>query len=318
MVGFAVAFTFIAIFLLAWAFFSLWEGFARSPIRLLRKRFAAAVEQKATIRVFRDESISSLPGVHRFLSQAALAHRLRIYLEQADMAHRVSTVLGAVLLLALLGAWLVWRLTSFWLFSALGLGAFGCLPLLYIRRQRRLRLGLYAEQLPDSLDVLARSLQAGQSFLQGIQSVAREMPEPAGKEFRMTFEELRLGRGLREALQTHADRVENLDFKLLSTALLIQREVGGNLTEILENTSLTIRERYKLFGQIDAISAQNRLGAKIIGVLPLAIAGIVYFLNPNLMMVLFQDELGKKLVAAAIIMQLMGYYVMKRIVNIKI
>lgn len=318
MVGLAVALTFTAIFLLALVLLSLGDSSFQSPMRHLRRRLAAMSEQKTTIRVFRDDTISSLPRLHRFLSQAALAHRLRRYLEQADMAHRVGTVLGTVLLLALLGAWLVWRLTSFWLFSALGLGAFGCLPLLYIRRQRRLRLGLYAEQLPDGLDVLARSLQAGQSFLQGIQSVAREMPEPAGKEFRMTFEELRLGRGLREALQTHADRVENLDFKLLSTALLIQREVGGNLTEILENTSLTIRERYKLLGQVNAISAQNRLGAKIIGVLPLAIAGIVYFLNPNLMMVLFQDELGKKLVAAAIIMQLMGYYVMKRIVTIKI
>jgi len=310
--------TFTAVFLLVLVLVSLGEGFERSPMRLLRRRFAAKSEKKATVRVFRDDTISSLPGLHRLLSRVAFAHQLRRYLEQADISQRVGMVLSTVLLLAFLGGRVAWGLSSSWLWSALGVGAFGSLPLLYIRRRRRLRLSLYAEQLPDALDMLARSLKAGQSFMQGIQSVAREMPEPAGKEFGMTFEALRLGRSLREALQSHAERVESLDFNLLATALLIQREVGGNLTEILENASQTIRERYKLLGQIEALSAANKLGAKIIGVLPVAIAGMVFFLKPDLMMVLFKDEFGRKLVATAIAMQLMGYYVMKRIVTIKI
>lgn len=318
MVEFVVAFTFIAAFLLVWAAISLWEGIERSPMRLLQKRFSTIDQQKTSVRVFRDDAMSGFRLLNRWLTSAALARRFMRYLDQADIPQRVGVVLGAVLLLGFLGGRLVWTLTPSWYWSTLGLCAFGSLPLLYIRRRRRLRLELYAKQLPDGLDVLARSLRAGQSFLQGIQSVARDMPEPAGKEFRMTFEELRLGRSLREALQKHADRVENLDFNLISTALLIQREVGGNLTEVLENTSRTIRERYKLLGQVEAISAQNRLGAKIIGVLPIAIAGIVYMLNPNLIMVLFRDEMGKKLVIAAVTMQLMGYYVMKRIVTIKI
>ena len=318
MVGFAVAFTFMAVFLLVLVLVPVWEGFERSPMRLLRRRFAAASQQKATLRVFRDDSMSGLPVFDRWLSRAALARKLLRYLEQADISQRVGVVLGTVLLLALLGGRLVWGLTSSWYWSTLGVGAFGSLPLLYIRRRRRRRLSLYAEQLPDALDVLTRSLQAGLSFLQGVQAVAREMPEPTAREFQMTFEQLRLGRSLREALQSHADRVENLDFNLLSTALLIQRDVGGNMTEVLENTSRTIRGRFKLLGEIQTLSAQTRLSGKIVGALPIAIGVMIYLLRRELIMVLFTEEIGRTLVAMAVVMQILGFYAMNRITTIKV
>lgn len=317
MVGFAVAFTFMAVFLLAWVMVSLWEGFERSSMRHLRRRFAAASQQRTTVRVFRDDAMSGLQALDRWLSRAALARKLLRYLEQADISQRVGMVLGTALLLALLGGRLVLVLMSSWYWSALGAGALGSLPFLYVRRRRRLRLSLYAEQLPDALDVLTRSLQAGLSFLQGVQAVAREMPEPTAREFRMTFELLRLGRGLREALQLHADRVENLDFKLVCTALLIQREVGGNLTEVLGNTSRTIRERFKLLGDIRTLSAQTRLSGKVVAAIPIAIAGMIYFLKPDLAMVLWTEEIGRKLLAIAFVMQILGFYVMNRITTIK-
>src|SRR3972149_9267424 len=150
MVGFAVALTFLAVFLLVLVLVSLGEGFGRSPMRLVRRRFAAARQQKATVRVLRDDPLSGLPVLDRWLSRAAFAHKLLRYLEQADISRRVGMVLGIVLLLALLGGRLVWGLMSSWFWSALGVGAFGSLPLLYIRRRRRLRLSLYAEQLPDA------------------------------------------------------------------------------------------------------------------------------------------------------------------------
>lgn len=318
MVEFVVAFTFMAVFLLVWVVVSLWEGVERSPMRLLRRRFAAAAQQKATVRVFRDDAMSGLVVVDRWLSRAALARKLMRYLDQADISQRVGMVLGAALLLALLGGRLVWGLMSSWYWFPLGAGAFGSLPLLYVRHRRQRRLGLYAAQLPDALDVLTRSLQAGLSFLQGVQAVAREMPEPTAKEFRMTFELLRLGRSLREALQSHADRVENLDFNLICTALLIQRDVGGNLTEVLENTSRTIRERFKLLGEIRTLSAQTRLSGKIVAALPIAIAGMIYLLKPDLVMVLFTEEIGKTLVKIAVVMQILGFYVMNRITIIKV
>lgn len=318
MVELAVVLTFMAVFSLVLLLVSLWGGSQRSPMRLLRGRFTAASQQKATVRVFRDATMSGLPLLHCWLNRVAFARKLEKYLEQAGISQRVGMVLGTVLLLAVLSGRLVWSLTSSWLWSALGVGTFGSLPLLYVQRRRRLRLGFYAEQLPDALDVLTRSLQAGQSFLQGVQAVAREMPEPAAREFQMTFEQLRLGRSLREALQSHADRVENLDFNLLATALLIQREVGGNLTEILENTSRTIRERFKLMGQIRALSAQNWLAGRIIGVMPFAIGVMIYLLRPDLIMVLFKEETGRTMMAMAVVMQILGYYVMKRIMIIKL
>lgn len=318
MVGFVVAFTFMAVFLLVWVLASLWDGFERSPMRLLRRRFAAAAQQKPTVRVFRDDAMSGLHALDRWLSRAALARKLLRYLDQADISQRVGAVLGAVLLLALLGGRLVWGLTSDGYWSALGTGTFGSLPLLYVRRQRRLRLDLYAKQLPDALDVLARSLQAGQSFLHGVQAVAREMPEPTAREFRMTFELLRLGRSLRDALQAHADRVENLDFNLFATALLIQREVGGNVTEVLDHTSRTIRERFKLLGEVKTLSAQTRLSGKVVGALPIAIGVIIYLMKPDLAMVLFTEEIGRTLVKFAIVMQILGFYVMNRITVIKV
>ncbi|MGH7409990.1 MAG: type II secretion system F family protein [Candidatus Methylomirabilis sp.] len=317
MLGLAVVLTSIAVFLLVLALVSLGEGFQRSPMRLVRGRFTAASQQKTTVRVFRDVTMSHLPVLDRWLSRVAFAHKLGKYLDQAGISQRVGVVLGAVLLLAVLGGRLTWALSSSWLWSAIGVGAFGSLPLLYVRRRRRVRLSLYSEQLPDALDILARSLQAGQSFLQGIQTVAREMPEPTKTEFQMTFEQLRLGRSLREALQSHADHVENLDFNLLSTALLIQREVGGNLIEVLENTSHTIRERYKLIGQIRALSAQNRLAGKLVAAMPFAIGVMIYLLRRDHIMILFTDETGRTLMTIAVVMQIMGYYVMKRIVTIK-
>ena len=314
----AGALTFTAVFLVVLVLVSLGEGVERSPMRLLRRRFAAASQQKATVRVFRDDTLSGLPVLDRWLRHAAFAHKLGRFLNQADMSQRVGMVLGAVLLLALLGGRLVWDLTSSWLWSALAAGALGSLPLLYVQRRRRVRLGLYAEQLPDALDVLTRTLQTGQSFLQGIQTVAQEMPNPSQKEFQITFEALRLGRSLREALQEHAERVKNLDFNLLAMGLMIQREAGGNLTEILENTSQTIRERYKLMGQIQVLTAQNRLAAKIVGAMPVAIGVMIYFLKPDLIMVLFKEEIGRTLVSVAAVMQIMGYYAMKRIATIKL
>ena len=317
MLGLAVVLTFMGVFLLVLVLVSLGEGRQGSSTRLVLRRFTPGSEQKATVRVFRDETMSALPVLHRWLRSVAFASKLGRYLEQADISKRVGMVLATVLLLAFLGGRLIWSLTSSWFWPAFGVGAFGSLPFLYVWRRRRVRLSLYAEQLPDALDLLAQSLKAGQSFLQGVQAVAREMPDPARTEFRRTYEELRLGRSLREALQSHATRVEHLEFNLLATAVLIQREVGGNLTEILENASRMIRERYKVIGQIRALSAQNRLAGRIIGALPFAIGVMIYLLRPDLIMVLFKEEIGRTLLAVAVLMQIMGFYAMKRIMTIK-
>lgn len=318
MLGAAVGFTFVSVALMTLGLVSLWYGFRHSPLRLLHRRLIPPDQRKTALRVFRDQTMSSLPVLHRWLSRAAFTGTLKRYLEQAEISQPVGVVLGLALLAAILGGHLVWRLTSSWFWSALGTGVPAILLLLYVLRRRRARLRRYAEQLPDALDVLTRALQAGQSLLQGLQSVAREMPEPAATEFRMTSEALRLGHSLRDALHAHSARVENLDFNLLATAVLIQREVGGNLVEVLDHASRTIRERYKLFGQIRALTAEGRLTGRIIGALPLGIGLMIYLLRPDLIMVLFKEEVGRSLVAVAVAMQLVGFYAMKRIMTIRV
>lgn len=318
MVGLAVVLTFMATFLLVLVLLSLGEGPLQSPMRRLRRQLTAKSEATAAVRVFRDDTLSTVPVLDQWLSRATLARRLKRYLEQADISLRVGVVLGIALVLAVLGGRLAWHLTFSPLWWALGLSASGSVPFLYIQHRRRLRLRRYAEQLPNALDVLNRSLQAGHSLLQGLHFAAQEMPEPASKEFRMTFEELRLGRSLREALQIHADRVENLDFNLFATALLIQREAGGNLTEILENASGTIRERYKLMGLIQALTSQTRLASKVVAALPFGIGSTIYLLKPDLIMILFKEETGRTLLAFALMLQVAGFFVMKWITTIKV
>jgi tight adherence protein B len=318
MLALAALLTFAAVFLLVTALTHLWERRAQSALQLMQARLNGARPDQTTVRLFRNDRMSALPGLHHWLSRTAFANRFRRYLEQADLAQSVGLVLGIALLLAILSAHVMWKVTSSWLLAMLGMCLFGSLPLLYVARRRRRRLTLYSQQLPEALDVLARSLKAGHSFLQGVQAVGREMPEPAATEFRMTFEALRLGRSLREALQAHANRVENLDFNLIATSLLIQREVGGNLAEVLENVSHTIRERFKLLGQIRSLSAQNWLAGKIVCALPFAIGVVIYLLRPELILVLFKEETGKNLIAIAMLMQILGFFAMRRIMTIKI
>jgi len=319
MLGVGVALIFLAVFFLVLGAALLRASLMQVPIRLMRRRLAAGAAHPATaVRLFLNERMSSVPVLESWLSRVPVARMLKRYLDQANIQRPVGVVLGITLLLTFLGAYLgrVVMVSSLW--AAVGAGLFGSLVPLYVRRRRRQRLEAYAAQLSDALDVLNRSLRAGQSFLQGVQTVAREMPEPAAPEFRLTFEALRLGRPLREALQAHAERVENLDFNLFATALLIQREVGGNLTEILENSSLTIRERYKLLGQVRALTAQNRLASRVIGVLPFIVGGLVFFIHPALMSVLFKEPIGRTMVAGALMLLLLGFYLMKRITTIEI
>ncbi len=318
MLGLAVVLTFTAVFLLVLVAPSGGASVWRSPLREVVRRLTAGDKPRTAIRLIRDNTMSALPVLHRWLTSAAFARRLARYLEQAEISQRVAVVLALVLLLALLAGHLAWRLTASWLLLVLGMGGCGSLPWLYVRRRRRIRLGRYAEQFPDALDMVSQCLKAGQSLLQGIQAVAREMPEPARTEFRRTYEEVRLGRSLRDALQSHAARVENMEFNLLATAVLIQREVGGNLCELLENASRTIRERFKLLSQVRALTGQNRLAAKILGAFPFVLGVVIYLLRPDLIMVLFTEEIGWTLLAFALLLEGIGVYVMKRITTIKV
>jgi tight adherence protein B len=194
----------------------------------------------------------------------------------------------------------------------------GSLPLMWVLFRRKRRLRAFAGQLPDALEMLARSLRAGQSLGFGFNMVASEMGPPIGKEFGRVFEEQNLGVNLDESLRQMGDRIPNLDLKFFATAVILQRQTGGDLAEILDKIGTLIRDRFRVWGQVQALTGEGRLSGVVLLGLPFVLFLAVYRLNPDYVKVLFTDPMGKKMLMVAVIMQTIGALVIRKIVNIKV
>jgi tight adherence protein B len=192
------------------------------------------------------------------------------------------------------------------------------LPLFWLTWRRKRRFAKFGSQLSGALELIARALRAGHSLSAGFQLVGTEVPEPLGAEFGRVFEEQNLGIPMDEALRSLCDRVPNLDLKFFVTAVVLQRQTGGDLAEILDKISHLIRERFNIYGQIQALTGEGRLSGVVLMGLPPVLFLAVYKLNPDYMMVLFTDPLGRKMMLGAIVLQLLGAVVIKKIVNIKV
>ncbi|HEX5337085.1 MAG TPA: type II secretion system F family protein, partial [Gallionella sp.] len=196
--------------------------------------------------------------------------------------------------------------------------AVGAIPLYYVHRAKQKRLTTFEQQLPDALDLMGRALRAGHAFHGALKMVGDEMPEPVAGEFRMTFDELNYGIGLQDALQNLAIRAPSDDLRYFVIAVLIQRETGGNLTELLDNISRLIRARLNLLGTIRVLSAEGRLSAWILGLLPFVMAFYMNMVNPKLMSMLWTDPTGLKMVWSMLVIMLVGAYWMRRIIRIHV
>ena len=194
----------------------------------------------------------------------------------------------------------------------------GSLPLVWVLLRRKRRLKAFATQLPDALEMLARALRAGQSLAFGFNMVATEMRPPIGKEFSRVFEEQNLGIPMDESLRGMSDRIPNLDLKFFVTAVILQRQTGGDLAEILDKIGSLIRDRFRIWGQVQALTGEGRLSGVVLLALPFVLFITVYHLNPKYVMVLFTDPMGKKMLAFAVVMQVLGALVIRKIVNIKV
>lgn len=194
----------------------------------------------------------------------------------------------------------------------------GSLPLFYVAFMRKRRLKKFGAQLPEALDLIARALRAGHSLPAGFHLAAEQMTEPLGPEFGRCYDEQNLGLPLEEALTELTERVPNVDLRFFATAVIIQRQTGGDLAEILDKISRLIRERFQIWGQIQALTGEGRLSGIVLMVLPPALFLVMLRINYDYVMKLFEDPLGHKMLAAAIILQLIGGYAIRRIVNIKV
>jgi tight adherence protein B len=238
--------------------------------------------------------------------------------EQADCHIKPSTLFGIGLLLALLGATAsVLVKVPLYLAPFNGLMMFS-LPWLWLWNKRRARLSRFGGQLSDALELVARALRAGHSLGAGMHVVAEEMPSPIADEFGRVFEEQNLGIPIEDAMRSMCDRVPNLDLRFFVTSVAIQRQTGGDLAEILDKIGYVVRERFRILGQVKALTGEGRLSGVVLIALPFALFGFMLNAKPDYVEPLWTTDLGKKMSVAAIIAQVLGALVIRKIVNIKV
>jgi tight adherence protein B len=194
----------------------------------------------------------------------------------------------------------------------------GWVPYLVVRSRAAKRLDRFEEVFPEAIDMLGRAIRAGHPLSAGIQMVGQEVQEPVAAEFRRLFEEQRFGVPFTDALLGMVDRVDLVDVRIFTTAVIVQREVGGNLAEILDNIAAMIRARFRIRRQLRTYTAQGRLTGLVIGLMPFAVVGAIFVIDRDYITTLFDHPVGRFMVAAAIVMQIVGYFWVRRIVNIEI
>ncbi|MBC7454128.1 MAG: type II secretion system F family protein [Massilia sp.] len=313
---------FIAVILLLEGVYLMWRAYrgpAATKVALRLKGLSAAADSSAQSALLRQRMLSELPPLERLLLRLPRAHQLDRWILQANLNWSVaflllgSTALGAAGLLATTAL-----LHQPLPISALVAGAAACAPLLYVRRRRARRLVKLEQQLPDALDLLVRALRAGHAFGAGLQMIGEEMAEPIASEFRFVHDEVNFGVSLEQALSNLSVRIPVTDLRYFVVAVLIQRDSGGNLTEVLGNLSRLIRQRLKLFWHVRVLSAEGRMSAWLLSLLPFVIAALMTVFNPEFMTPLWHDPIGVTIVRSMLLSMACGILLLRKIIRIRI
>jgi tight adherence protein B len=316
-----VAFTFaLVLAIVLGAYFALVvrrETFERSTLlRRLGKSTTGAVKTQQLERPA--ERLSNVRFMERVLSRAnGVSGPLDRLVTQSGLKMTVGTLIIMSVLFALIGFALVKTLTYY---TYLGLAAapvFGLLPYFFVRYARSRRMQLFEEQFPETIELIARALRAGHAFPTGLQMAAEEIPDPVGAEFKLVYDRQNFGMSLNDALKGLAERVPILDAKFFATAVLTQRETGGNLSEVLDNLAGVIRERFKVKRQVRVVTAHGRITGWILAALPPALALVLCFVSPDHMKTMISDPLGVRMLAIGGTMQVVGTLIIRKLVNIR-
>jgi tight adherence protein B len=237
--------------------------------------------------------------------------------EQADCNIKPSILFGVSLGLSFFSAAIcIWLVNMY--VVPLAAVIFFCLPWVWLFTKRATRLKKFAAQLPDAMELVARALRAGHSLAAGMHVVAEEMPSPICKEFAQVYDEQNLGIPLEDALKGMCDRVPNLDLRFFVTSVAIQRQTGGDLAEILDRIGHVIRERFKILGQVKALTAEGRLSGIVLIAMPIGLFFLMLWMKPDYIELLWTDPMGIKMSIAAIVLILIGAYAIKKIIDIKV
>jgi tight adherence protein B len=314
---------FLFFLFLTYALFMLASRKSDARDERLEQRVAEALQESEsvpldeTIQITRDDSIGGNPTINRLLSSLDFAKRLDLMIKQADVHITVSRLLAFSVIAGLMAALAAYTVLN--LFPAIVLSVVAAaIPILHVAWQRKKRLRKFNAQLPDTLDLLSRSLAVGHAFSESLNQVASEMPDPIASEFRATFEEQKLGLSTKVALDRLTERVPLMDLRLCVTAMHIQRETGGNLAEILEKVSQTIRERFKIMEDFRSMTTSARASGWILCALPFALVFVLTVMDPDYMGLLVHDQRGHYVLAFAIVWQTIGMLLIKKFLNIKV
>lgn len=270
------------------------------------------------VDVRKNDLMSSIPVLDRFLRKIELTPRLRRLLYQANLKWTVGGLVLMCLAAFAIPGYLVYLRTGSVMFGLLVGAAFGFLPFGYVLQMRSRRMSKFEEGLPEALDLIVSALRVGHSLNSALGLVTRECPDPVGPEFRVAFDEQNYGLELKTALENMVNRMPVQDLRIVVTAIMIQKESGGNLAEVLEKTSQVIRERFRLKRQVMTHTAQGRLTGVILTLLPIVLGCALYFVNPKMMSLLWTRELGIKLLYAAGGMIVVGGLIIRKIVNMDV
>jgi tight adherence protein B len=293
-----------------------------SKARLLRERLSTVQktperEAGENLALLRDEVLSKIPALDNLLRRSNSISNLQTLLEQGDVKSRAgNVVLLGLLCGALLG--LLVLLFGYPQFAWLGVlfGVF--LPYSYANYKRNKRFQKFEELFPEAIDTLARAVRAGHAFTTALELIASEIADPVASEFRKLFEEQKFGMPVRDALINLTERVPLVDVKFFVTAVMLQRETGGNLAEILDNLSYVIRERFKIMRQVRVHTAQGRMTMLLLMGLPPIIIVTMQIMNPTFIRPLFDDPIGHILLVVGITLQTVGYFVIRRVIQIQV
>jgi tight adherence protein B len=268
--------------------------------------------------ILRDMDASSLPLLNWLVDRFPALRAIDALLVQADVSMRLAPFLGVMFLAGGVLGLAAWNISGFW-WAGLGAFAVGAVvPVFVLSHKKRRRVAAFEKQFADALDILTGALRAGLAFSGAIQVVAEETPEPVSREFSIVFEENRLGLDMKEALRKLADRIDCAELRMFVTAVILQRETGGNLAEILESTAHIIRERFRILGEVRAMTAQQRFSGLILTLLPLGMAALFTVMAPDYMRALITDPVGPYIIGGALAMQVIGYLIIRKIVDIKV
>jgi tight adherence protein B len=285
--------------------------------RLTQLSAPEAEEEQATLLVKVQHS-GPLPAIDRMLGGTTRGSAIGRWIDQSGMQVSISGVLLISTILAgILGLLAGLAVRASWAMFLGGVIGF-LAPFLFLKIKRARRMRAFEEQFPEGLDLISRALKAGHAFATGLKMVADEMPEPVGPEFRKTFDEQNFGLPMKDSLDNLSFRIPLLDVRFFATAVLIQRETGGNLSEILENLAHVVRERFKILRQVRVYTAHGRFTGYVLLALPAVLAIALSFINPEHMNLLFRERMGQQMLLGALVMQAMGFLWIKHVIKIEV